>query len=63
MVGLPHGGVWQEMLNTDASEFGGGGLRNGKITAKPQPHHGQPFSAVVRASGLAGVFLKSATFS
>ncbi|MFM9877921.1 MAG: 1,4-alpha-glucan branching protein GlgB, partial [Rhodoglobus sp.] len=33
-IGLPFGGVWQEVINTDAVEFGGSGVGNyGAVTA------------------------------
>jgi len=45
-VGLPASGPWQELLNTDATEFGGGGVGNGgQVDAGGESWHGQPFSA------------------
>ncbi len=45
-VGLPAGGWWQELLNTDATEWGGGGVGNlGGVAAEPVPWHGRPWSA------------------
>ncbi len=45
-VGLPAPGPWQEVLNTDAPEFGGGGVGNGgQVAASGESWHGQPFSA------------------
>ncbi|MGB9698147.1 MAG: 1,4-alpha-glucan branching protein GlgB [Thermodesulfobacteriota bacterium] len=43
-VGAPRGGFWQEMLNSDAREYGGSGLGNwGGVTAEPFSHHGRPY--------------------
>ena len=40
-VGVPAGGVWTEILNSDAVEYGGGGLCNaGAAEAGPAPFHG-----------------------
>jgi 1,4-alpha-glucan branching enzyme len=45
-VGLPAGGEWREVLNTDAAAFGGSGVGNaGSAFAVDHPWHGQPFSA------------------
>jgi 1,4-alpha-glucan branching enzyme len=45
---LPAAGVWREILNTDAEGYGGSGMGNmGQITAKPEPSHGKPASAVI----------------
>jgi 1,4-alpha-glucan branching enzyme len=40
-VGVPAGGTWTEILNSDALEYGGGGLGNaGAAEARPEPFHG-----------------------
>jgi 1,4-alpha-glucan branching enzyme len=45
-VGLPIGGRWRELLNTDDQRYGGGGSGNaGGIQAETKPWHDQPFSA------------------
>jgi 1,4-alpha-glucan branching enzyme len=45
-VGLPRGGRWREVLNTDAEAFGGSGVGNcGSVEAEELPWHGQPHSA------------------
>lgn len=47
-LGLPQGGTWREVLNTDSETYGGSGVGNmGKITATDTAHHGQRFSADV----------------
>src|SRR5262249_9809196 len=44
-VGAPYGGVWCEMLNSDARTYGGSGYGNlGAVEAAPVPYHGQPYS-------------------
>lgn len=56
-VGLPFGGDWKEILNTDAELYGGSGIGNyGKITADPEPFHGRPFSARLSLPPLAAVW-------
>ncbi|MFO1499087.1 MAG: 1,4-alpha-glucan branching protein GlgB [Verrucomicrobiota bacterium] len=45
-IGLPSGGVWQEVLNSDAQIYGGSNLGNlGGVTAESYQVHNQPFSA------------------
>jgi len=44
-VGVPFGGFWKEMLNSDATEYGGSGVGNlGGVEAEQVPAHGQPWS-------------------
>jgi 1,4-alpha-glucan branching enzyme len=44
-VGVPFEGQWKEVLNSDATMYGGSGLGNfGGLTAVPLPIHGKPFS-------------------
>ena len=45
-LGLPRGGYWLEVLNSDASIYGGGNSGNlGGVTAADIPTHGQAYSA------------------
>ncbi|MGE0419587.1 MAG: 1,4-alpha-glucan branching protein GlgB [Acetobacteraceae bacterium] len=58
-IGLPLAGTWQEVLNTDATIYGGSGIGNlGEVVAIPAPSHGQPASAVVTVPPLAAVYLQ-----
>ncbi|HEY8473803.1 MAG TPA: 1,4-alpha-glucan branching protein GlgB [Natronosporangium sp.] len=44
-IGLPRAGRWAEILNTDATGYGGSGVGNlGMVTADGPPYHGQPTS-------------------
>lgn len=44
-VGVPRGGRWKEILNSDARLYGGSGQGNfGGLEAAPLPMHGRPFS-------------------
>ena len=46
LVGLPTHGRWRELLNTDATTYGGSGVGNlGSVLADGPPAHGQPTSA------------------
>ena len=57
-VGLPKGGIWREILNTDASFFGGSGTGNaGAVGAQPEPRHGQSHSAEITLPPLAVLWL------
>jgi 1,4-alpha-glucan branching enzyme len=56
-IGLPRGGHWREVLNSDAEGYGGSGVGNlGGVEAVPEPWHGQPFSATVAAPPLGTVW-------
>jgi 1,4-alpha-glucan branching enzyme len=45
-IGLPEGGFWREVLNSDADIYGGSNLGNlGGVTAESYQVHNQPFSA------------------
>ena len=58
-VGVPHGGFWAEVFNTDAKEFGGSGHGNmGGIEAAPASCHGRPYTLYVTLPPLAVVFFK-----
>jgi 1,4-alpha-glucan branching enzyme len=58
-VGLPSAGRWREILNSDASIYGGSGLGNlGAIMATNEPAHGLPASADLLLPPLSTVFLE-----
>ena len=47
-LGLPSGGEWTEVINTDAEVYGGSGVGNlGTVTATDQGWNNQPCSATV----------------
>ena len=57
-VGLPFGGTWEEVLNTDDEEFGGSGVTNvGPVVAEDQPWNGRPASVELRIPPLGAVWL------
>jgi len=57
-IGLPFGGVWNEVINTDAVEFGGSGVGNyGAVTALDEPWGGRPASVELTLPPLAGLWL------
>ncbi len=57
-VGLPRGGRWRELLNTDAEGYGGSGVGNlGAVQAVVEEWHGRPASAVLRVPPLGAVWL------
>jgi 1,4-alpha-glucan branching enzyme len=59
-VGVPHGGYWREMLNSDAREYGGSGMGNlGGVQAEEITQHGRPFSLKLTLPPLAALFLKA----
>ena len=60
-LGLPRAGVWDELLNTDSSLYGGSGVGNlGRIEAASKGWKGQPASATLRLPPLGAVLLRPA---
>ncbi|MBC7333192.1 MAG: 1,4-alpha-glucan branching protein GlgB [Actinobacteria bacterium] len=58
-IGLPCGGYWEEILNSDANEYGGSGIGNlGGVIAFHEPYHGRPCSAPITLPPLAAVLFK-----
>ncbi len=61
LVGVPWGGFWRELLNSDAREYGGSGMGNfGGRDAEPRPVHGRPYSLSLTLPPLAAVFFRPA---
>jgi 1,4-alpha-glucan branching enzyme len=59
-VGVPRGGHWKEVLNSDAETYGGSGQGNlGGVEAVPSAFHGRPFSLAITLPPLAAVVFKS----
>jgi 1,4-alpha-glucan branching enzyme len=57
-LGVPEGGRWDELLNTDATTYGGSGQGNlGGVEAVPVVFHGRPWSLVLTLPPLAALFL------
>ena len=60
-VGVPRGGWWRELLNSDAQIYGGSGMGNfGGVEAAPIPAQGQRHSLALTLPPLAAVLLKPA---
>ncbi len=60
-VGLPSGGEWAELVNTDAAAYGGSGMGNmGRVFAAAEPWHGRAHSAELTLPPLAAVYLRAA---
>jgi 1,4-alpha-glucan branching enzyme len=59
-VGVPRGGRWEEILNSDAPLYGGSGQGNlGGLTAEPSAAHGRTHLLNLSLPPLAMVVLKS----
>ena len=58
-LGLPHAGIWREILNSDAARYGGSNMGNaGEVRAEEWGAHGMPASGGVTLPPLATVFLE-----
>ncbi|MGZ5474205.1 MAG: alpha amylase C-terminal domain-containing protein, partial [Thermoanaerobaculia bacterium] len=59
-IGVPRGGHWSEVLNSDAMLYGGSGQGNmGGVEAMPVPLHGRKWSVNLTLPPLGAVFLLS----
>jgi 1,4-alpha-glucan branching enzyme len=59
-IGVPRGGYWRELLNSDADVYGGSQQGNlGGVEASPAAHHGQFHSLNLVLPPLAVVLLKN----
>jgi 1,4-alpha-glucan branching enzyme len=59
-VGVPRGGLWRELLNSDAKDYGGSGMGNmGEVEAAPVPAHGRHFSLLLTLPPLSTLFFVS----
>ncbi len=59
-IGVPRGGVWRELLNSDAVGYGGSGQGNpASLRARKKPQHGRPYSIEIILPPLAIVCFKS----
>jgi len=58
-IGVPHGGFWRELLNSDAEEYGGSHQGNmGGVEATPVSVHGHYHSLTITLPPLGIVFFK-----
>lgn len=58
-LGLPSGGAWEEVLNTDSDLYGGSGVGNlGEVQASATKHRDWKFSADVRVPPLGAVIFR-----
>jgi 1,4-alpha-glucan branching enzyme len=58
-VGVPRGGYWRELLNSDAAIYGGSGVGNlGGVQANPLPAHGRFHSLLLTLPPLSVVVFK-----
>jgi 1,4-alpha-glucan branching enzyme len=58
-VGVPRGGFYTEVLNTDGATYGGSNLGNGGgVQSEARPWHGQPHSVVLTLPPLAVVWFR-----
>ena len=58
-VGVPYGGFWKEIMNTDSTEYSGSGVGNlGGVEASDVQMHGREHSLLITLPPLAAVFFK-----
>ena len=60
-IGVPCGGYWKEILNSNANEYGGTGLGNSMgVNAESIPYHKRGFSLNLKLPPLTALFFKRA---
>lgn len=58
-IGVPHNGVYKEILNTDGSVYGGSNVGNsGEVIAESIPHHNRDCSISLTLPPLGALYLK-----
>ena len=58
-IGMPAGGAWREILNSDAQLYGGANIGNaGRIVADGAPMHGKAQSASLSLPPLGAILLR-----
>ena len=59
-IGVPTGGRYREVLNTDNTIYGGSGLGNGTepVTTEEMPWMNRPYSLVLTLPPLAAIVLR-----
>ena len=58
-IGVPAGGVYREVLNSDADVYGGSNIGNGgRLTATDEPSHGYPHAMTLTVPPLGFLLLK-----
>jgi 1,4-alpha-glucan branching enzyme len=58
-IGVPSSGIWRELLNSEATDYGGSGYGNfGQAQASAIPSQGQPFSLDITLPPLGAIFFK-----
>jgi len=61
-IGVPEPGAYEELINTDASAYGGGNVGNaGLVEAEAIPKHGHPYSLNLTLPPLGALILKRRT--
>ncbi len=56
-IGVPRGGTWTELANSDDLRFGGSGVTNGDVEADEESTHGYDYSVSLTLPPLGAVFL------
>ena len=59
VIGVPAGGIWDEVFNGDSAWYGGSNVGNsGSIAARAEASHGRPWSVTLELPPLAAIVLK-----
>ncbi|MEG1073917.1 MAG: 1,4-alpha-glucan branching protein GlgB [Ruthenibacterium sp.] len=58
-IGVPRGGTYKELLNSDDTLYGGSGITNGSVRAKKTASHGFDYSVALHLPPLATVLFET----
>jgi 1,4-alpha-glucan branching enzyme len=60
MIGVPEGGYWEELLNSDSTVYGGSGVGNyGGVESNPIPAHGRKYMLTLTLPPLGILIMKA----
>ncbi len=57
-LGVTHSGIWEELISSDSTQFGGSGVENGTVEAVPSRFANTPYTLTVDLPPLGAVVLK-----
>ncbi|MFM8328088.1 MAG: alpha amylase C-terminal domain-containing protein [Pirellulaceae bacterium] len=60
-IGVPLDGSYREVLNSDATVYGGSGTANGELEAETREWMGRPYSLRLTLPPLAGIVIRPVT--
>ena len=57
-VGVNHDAYYEELFNSDLTQYGGAGIHNGEVHSSPRPFHNRNFSIEITLPPLAALYFR-----